>query len=240
MPYSLVPCMYYLFKTYTKYLNILKGTEATGISMETISLNFLYLLQMYILKLLLTIHLYRVVLRQHPVPNAGTNPNNTGLCSESSGLALVFLTVTNTCYIVCFLTSVQWDQRAVFSKSESPVPIAPLILLWAPEWGRLLGFHQNQQLPECLRGRSGFKGCTVNISGCISRKGSGLACFQGPEVPLLTLPSIFPENPGWLQILTTPMRRTIAETWWHWSKWAFLAHLLADNEGTGNMVPGTR
>lgn len=122
--------MDYLFKTYTKYLNILKGTEATGISIETISLNFLYLLQMYILKLLLTIHLYLVVLRQHPVPNVGTNPNNTGLCSESSGLAPVFLTVTNTCYIVCFLTSsVQWDQRAVISKSESPLPIAPLILL---------------------------------------------------------------------------------------------------------------
>ena len=130
MPFSLVPCMYCLFKTYTKCLNILKGTEATGISIETLSLNFLYLLRMYILKLLLKIYLYIVVLRQHPVPNAGTNPNNTGLCSESFGMALVFLTVTNICYIVCFLTSsVQWDKTAVISESESPLPIAPLILL---------------------------------------------------------------------------------------------------------------
>ena len=73
--------IYYLLKMYMKYLNTLKGIEATMISIEAISLNFLYLLQMYLLKLLLKIHLDIVVLRQHPVPNAGTNPNNTGLLS---------------------------------------------------------------------------------------------------------------------------------------------------------------
>ena len=73
--------IYYLLKMYMKYLNILKGTEATMISIEAISLNFLYLLQMYLLKLLLKIHLDIVVLRQHPVANAGTNPNNPGLLS---------------------------------------------------------------------------------------------------------------------------------------------------------------
>ena len=49
--------IYYLLKVDMKYLNILKGIEATMISIEAISLNFLYLLQMYLLKLLLKIHL---------------------------------------------------------------------------------------------------------------------------------------------------------------------------------------
>ena len=111
----------------------------------------------------------------------------------------------------------------------------------------LLGFHQNQQVAECLRGCSGFKGYTVNISGCISRKGSGLAFFQGPEVPLLTLPSIFPENPGWLQILTTPMRESQLKlggtdlsgpslpTSWQTMK-ALVTWYLAQGESVGEVI----
>lgn len=83
--------MYFLFKLYIKYLNLIRGIEAIRIFTEAISLNVLYPLQMDILKFVVKVHLNMAVLRQHPVPNAGPNPNNTGLLSESYSFWLGFL-----------------------------------------------------------------------------------------------------------------------------------------------------
>lgn len=82
--------MYYLFKLYIKYLNLIRGIEAIRIFTKAISLNVLYPPQMDILKFVVKIHLNMAVLRQHPVPNAGPNPNNTGLLSELQFLAWFF------------------------------------------------------------------------------------------------------------------------------------------------------
>ena len=98
--------------------------------MGAISLNVLHPPQMDIFKFLVKIHHNIAALRQHPVPNAGPKlKNNRFTLRESHFLALVFSTVRNTCHIVFFNLSVQWDQMAVISKSDSPLAIAPLILL---------------------------------------------------------------------------------------------------------------
>ena len=169
------------------------------ISIEAISLNFLYLLQMYLLKLLLKIHLDIVVLRQHPVANAGTNPNNTGLLSLSFGFGSGFLSSQE--HLLYYLLRPFWP---LFSGTKSQLFPNQILLFQLLLYCKLLSvrpllaFNQHQQEPQCLRGCSRFKGCTVNISRHISRKNSGLARFQGLEIPLSTLPSIFPENHGWL------------------------------------------
>ena len=152
-------------------------------------------------------------------------------------LAMVFLAVRNTCYIICLdLSDLCWvgPNGSYFQIRFSSSNCSLIVSSWVRR--PPLAFHQHQQEPQCLRGCSGFKGCPVNISRHISRKNSGLARFQGLEIPLLTLPSIFPENHGWL----VPNPDDTREENYSPNLGALSHCLLADNEGIDNMVPGTR
>lgn len=83
---------------------------------------------MCILKFLLKINFNIALLRQHSIPNAGTNPSNTGLFSESSFFGSGFLNSQKhllQCLLRSLTSFVQWDQVTVISKSEYPLPILP-------------------------------------------------------------------------------------------------------------------
>lgn len=137
----------------------------------------------------------------------------TQVCSlRVSFLAPVFSTLRNTCYSVCLdlsdLLHSVGPNGSYFQIRISSTNCSLNLLI--SSWVRRsqLGLHHNQQVPEFLRGSSGFKGYMVSISWHIFGNGNGLAFFQGAEAPIVDFAFHLCRKP-WLVLNTNDSHKEI-------------------------------